>query len=219
MASLATLTDRNAVEAALEEFDRLGRFAFLEKYGFGEAKEYFLVTETGNYDSKAIFAAAYERQHGVRFSNDDFSGGKHGAGKWLSDLGYTIEGLDTKVGRLTFDSFEAALNDFKLAASNISAARDFVAGRDFQSFYIPPSRAYIAMIAHGGERPTAWINRGFISIFNEEGVEEKIAFPENKLGGNARNSPQWRREETEDRNCPNGCGMVLHANGVCDNCD
>lgn len=39
------LVDVAAVErglAALEEFDRIGRSAFLEKYGFGEAKSYFI---------------------------------------------------------------------------------------------------------------------------------------------------------------------------------
>ena len=58
MVSYADLTDPRAVEAALEEFDQLGRWTFLEKYGFGEARDYFLVTDTGRYDSKAIFAAA-----------------------------------------------------------------------------------------------------------------------------------------------------------------
>lgn len=219
MASLSSLTDRNAVEAALDEFDRLGRFTFLEKYGFGEAKEYFLLTETGSYDSKAIFAVAYERQHGVRLSNDDFSGGKQGAAKWLSELGYTIAGLDTKTGRLTFDSFEAAIHEFKLAVANISAARDFVAGRDFESFYLPPSRTYVAMVPRGAERPTAWINKGFVWFRNEDGTEGGIAFPENKLRNGGRDSRQRRREESEKRTCPNpGCGMVLPATGVCAYC-
>lgn len=219
MATLATLTDRNAVEAALEEFDRVGRFAFLEKYGFGEAKEYFLITETGSYDSKAIFAAAYERQHGVRLSNDDFSGGKLGAGKWLSDLGFTIEGMESESGRLTFDSFEPAVHEFRLSVANIAAARDFVASRDFESFYLPPSRTYIAMIPRGGGRPTAWINKGFVWFRNDDGTQEGIAFPENKLRDGGRNSRQRRREEAEKRICPTpGCGMVLSASGVCDIC-
>lgn len=159
MASIERITDRQAVEDALCEFDRIGRFSFLDKYGFGEAREYFLVTETGSYDSKAIFAAAYEREHGVRLSNDDFSGGKFGAAQWLADLGYTIQGLDSKEGRLTFDAFEAAMDAFHLAVENITAAREFVTGRDFVSFYLPPSRQYIAMIPRGGTRPTAWANK------------------------------------------------------------
>jgi len=81
MASIATLTDRRCVEGALDGVDRVGRIAFLDNYGFGEAREYFLITESGTYDSKAIFAAAYERQHGVRLTSNDFSGGKHGPGQ------------------------------------------------------------------------------------------------------------------------------------------
>ncbi|PRB14771.1 hypothetical protein [Microbacterium sp. MYb62] len=219
MSAISTLTDRNAVEDALDEFDRIGRFAFLERYGFGEAKEYFLVTETGNYDSKAVFAAAYERQFGTRLTPDDFSGGKQGAARWLSDLGYAIEGLDSKEGRLTFDSFEAALNAFRLAVENINAARDFVASRNFVTFYLPPSRQYIAMIPRGGSRPTAWINKGYVWFKNDDGTQDGIAFPYNKLRDGGRNSRQRRREEAERRICPTpGCGMVLPPNGVCDYC-
>lgn len=219
LASLASLTDRNAVEQALAEFDRIGRFSFLEKYGFGEAKEYFLVTETGNYDSKAIFAAAYELEHGVRLSSEDFVGGKHGAARWLAELGYAIEGLDAKEGRLTFDSFEAALNAFHLAVENITAARDFVSSRDFVSFYLPPSRQYIAMIPSGGTRPSAWVNKGYVWFKNDDGTQEGRAFPYNRLRDGGRNSRQRRREEAERRVCLTpGCGMVLPSSGVCDYC-
>ncbi|WP_280352404.1 hypothetical protein [Nocardia abscessus] len=37
------LTDSTAVRRALAEFDELGRQAFLAKYGFGEARSYFVV--------------------------------------------------------------------------------------------------------------------------------------------------------------------------------
>lgn len=58
MVSYAALTDRSAVEAAIDEYDRIGRVAFLHKYGFGEATTYFLITEDGRFDSKAIFGVA-----------------------------------------------------------------------------------------------------------------------------------------------------------------
>jgi len=48
-----------AVVQAMAEFDELGREAFLEKYGFGEAREFFLVHEGRRYDSKAILGAAH----------------------------------------------------------------------------------------------------------------------------------------------------------------
>jgi hypothetical protein len=219
MASIENLTDRQCVEDALDEFDRLGRFGFLEKYGFGEAKEYFLVTELGTYDSKPIFAAAYERQYGVRLANGDFSGGKLGAAKWLSDLGYTIEGLESIAGRLTFSAFEPAMDAFRLPVENVTAAREFVAAHDFEMFYLPPSRTYIAMIPSGGERPTAWINKGYVWYRNPDGTQEGIAFPYNKLRDGGRNSRRRRREEADKLICATpGCGMVLPATGVCDYC-
>jgi hypothetical protein len=41
-APLAKLNDRAAVLSAIAEFDKIGREAFLEKYGFGQAMSYFV---------------------------------------------------------------------------------------------------------------------------------------------------------------------------------
>ena len=61
--SLGDLTDRQVVESTIEEFDRIGRDAFLAKYGFGPARSYFLLHRGFRYDSKAIAGAA----HGYQF--------------------------------------------------------------------------------------------------------------------------------------------------------
>lgn len=94
MPSYSALTDRSAVRRALEEFDRLGRDQFLHKYGFGAARDYFLVTEAGRYDSKAIFGVAYGFQHGTPLSSDEFSGGHDGAAGRLAELGFSITGVN-----------------------------------------------------------------------------------------------------------------------------
>lgn len=91
---LRDLTDRSAIDASIIEFDQIGRDAFLEKYGFGEAREYFVVTDNGRYDSKAIFAAAWLREHGEALTPSHFSGGHRGAGGRLTELGFTIESDD-----------------------------------------------------------------------------------------------------------------------------
>jgi len=215
MFSYADLTDRDAVDDAIAEFDRIGRHTFLEKYGFGEAREYFLVTEHGLYDSKAIFGAAYERQHG---SLPKFSGGKDGAARRLSELGYTIGGMDVPAGRQSFETFAEALANYKPPVANMNAIHAFMAGKDFDQFYIPPSHSYLAMIRVGEERPSAWLHRGFIRHHKADGEVEEIVLSENWLrsGGATR---QRRREETDSRTCPTpGCGMVLPPSGVCDNC-
>lgn len=77
--------------AALEEFDSLGRQEFLAKYGFGEARRYFLVRNGKEYDSKAVIGAAYSRRHGVPLPAAEFSGGEATVKKWLEDLGFTVE--------------------------------------------------------------------------------------------------------------------------------
>lgn len=90
------LSDQQAIDDSIVEFDQIGRDAFLEKYGFGEAREYFVVTDSGRYDSKAIFAAAWLREHGEALTPSDFSGGRHGAAGRLIELGYTVESDDRR---------------------------------------------------------------------------------------------------------------------------
>ena len=59
--SIQDIRDPAAIRAAMEEYDRVGRAYFLDKYGFSEAREYVLrEPATGClYDSKAIVGAVY----------------------------------------------------------------------------------------------------------------------------------------------------------------
>jgi len=76
----------------MAEFDRLGRAAFLAKYGFGPAREYFLEHGGVLYDSKAVAGAA----HGVQFpdkgalASADFSGGEATVARKLRALGFEV---------------------------------------------------------------------------------------------------------------------------------
>ena len=49
-----------AVRRAIAEFDSLGRDSFLNTYGFGKARGYFLVHNGQAYDSKAIAGVAHQ---------------------------------------------------------------------------------------------------------------------------------------------------------------
>jgi 5-methylcytosine-specific restriction protein A len=40
--AFSDLTDPSAGSAAMDEFDRIGRDNFLQKYGFGPSKSYFV---------------------------------------------------------------------------------------------------------------------------------------------------------------------------------
>lgn len=91
---LADLTSSSAVRRAIAECDRLGRDAFLEKHGFKRARDYVLVVDGKEYDSKAIVGVA----HGYQFpsagplSAADFSGGKRTVVPKLESLGFEVHG-------------------------------------------------------------------------------------------------------------------------------
>ena len=89
---LVRLTSPEAVEAAIAEFDEIGREAFLEKYGFGPARTYFVQHGDQLYDSKAIVGAAYGYQHPDEgpLSNHAFTGGETTVGRKLEELGFVV---------------------------------------------------------------------------------------------------------------------------------
>jgi hypothetical protein len=90
--ALADITSPQAIFDAVAEYDQIGQAAFLERYGFGPAREYFLVIEGRDYDSKAIVGAA----HGYQFPDQgplrarDFSGGYATVQRLLESLGFTV---------------------------------------------------------------------------------------------------------------------------------
>ena len=93
--ALVDLTSRDAVLAAMEEFDSLGRDQFLKRYGFGRARDYEVVHDGGRYDSKAIVGAAHGHQHPSLgpLESSDFSGGQPTSSK-LRELGFDVEQID-----------------------------------------------------------------------------------------------------------------------------
>ena len=92
---LSDIDSREAVLKAVEEFNHLGRDAFLEKYGFGHARQYFLDHDGRLYDSKAIVGLA----HGFEFpsagplKSSDFSGGQATVKRKLEELGFAVRVL------------------------------------------------------------------------------------------------------------------------------
>lgn len=96
--ALSDLTEE-VVEAAINEFDRLGREAFLEKYSFGKARGYFLRYRKRYYDSKAIVGAAHGYLRGEKALGPyDFSGGDATVRKRLDALGFEVFGPDDPPG-------------------------------------------------------------------------------------------------------------------------
>jgi 5-methylcytosine-specific restriction protein A len=87
------ITEPKAVSDAIEEFDRLGREKFLETYGFGKARKYYLVVNGKYYDSKAILGVAHKYQFPAKepLKWSDFNGGKLTVQAKLEELGFTVE--------------------------------------------------------------------------------------------------------------------------------
>ena len=87
------LTDitASAVIQAIEEFDRLGRDAFLEAHGFKSARRYLLEHDGRLYDSKAIVGVAHGYVPGLEtLEPSEFSGGEGHAVSVLRDLGFSV---------------------------------------------------------------------------------------------------------------------------------
>jgi hypothetical protein len=82
---------RAEVMQAMEDYRRLGAKEFYAKSGFGPTTTYDLVWEELRYPPKAILGAAYEVATGTRLAPADFEGGKAGAVKILTKLGFTVE--------------------------------------------------------------------------------------------------------------------------------
>ena len=55
---IADINDRAPILEAIQEFDRLGRDPFLRKYGFKDARGFWLIYQGRRYDSKAIVGVA-----------------------------------------------------------------------------------------------------------------------------------------------------------------
>jgi 5-methylcytosine-specific restriction protein A len=89
---MANLLTRDAVLMAVAEFETIGRDAFLAKYGFGKARDYYLEVDGRHYDSKAIAGAAYGYvPGGTALTSNQLTGGITDAAAKLIELGFTVD--------------------------------------------------------------------------------------------------------------------------------
>lgn len=88
------LVTRIHVLSAIREYDQLGADEFLGRYGFVRERDYVLRERGKTYDSKAILGVAHRYATGTPATSDEFSGGKDGAAKVLTNLGFTVVYVD-----------------------------------------------------------------------------------------------------------------------------
>lgn len=91
---LSRLQSPSAVQSALDEFSKLGRTAFLVRYGFGKSRD-FMVRNPANgelCDSKAIVGASFGFQYPAEgpLKSADFSGGEATVAPKLQSLGFEV---------------------------------------------------------------------------------------------------------------------------------
>lgn len=88
-----SLTSREAVLRAMAEYDELGREEFLERYGFGHAKQWKILHEGREYDQKAIYGVAWGFEHPDvgPLQTDDLTGGETSTIPQLRKLGFAVE--------------------------------------------------------------------------------------------------------------------------------
>ena len=90
---------RAHVLQALQEYDRLGPAPFFAAHGFAPTTTYDLMEEKRPYPPKAILGTAYEFATGQRLASGDFEGGKSGAVKVLTGLGFTVRPRKARMRR------------------------------------------------------------------------------------------------------------------------
>ena len=76
---------------AIEDYDRLGPQQFFATHGFAPTTTYQLIRDGKQYPPKAILGTAYEFATGRRLASGDFEGGKSGAVRILTKLGFDIQ--------------------------------------------------------------------------------------------------------------------------------
>ncbi|WP_454677164.1 DUF3883 domain-containing protein [Achromobacter marplatensis] len=93
-AELSRLQSRAAIQTALDEFSRLGRTGFLERYGYGKSRDFMVRdSRTGQLcDSKAVVGVAFGHQFPVEgpLRASDFSGGEATVVPKLQSLGFEV---------------------------------------------------------------------------------------------------------------------------------
>ncbi len=111
--SINSIERRDSVLAAVAEYDALGREAFLEKYGYGKAEQYFIEIDGRRYDSKAIVGAAFgfEFPEQGALRPNEFNGGAATVAPLVRRLGLrvTVDPPDKPDSASLRDLLEATL--------------------------------------------------------------------------------------------------------------
>jgi len=130
--SLNSIRQRSSIISAIRECQSLGRDRFLARYGFGRAKEYFLVYEGQLFDSKAIIGAAHGKEHPDRgpLTSAQFSGGEATVRRKLNELGFEVRKISFAAGGIVDAKSAATTQALHQAERHLADAREFDASSE-----------------------------------------------------------------------------------------
>lgn len=180
---ISELSDRSAVESALDEFDAEGRDAFLARYGFGRSRTYFVEREGRQYDSKAIAGVAFGKQFSDRPTPRpaDFSGGEQSVARALRALGFRVVEVAPPAAQISANSVNRALDEWDslgrsefLHKYRLTAAQRYFIERDGKSY---DAKAIVA-VAWSVEHP----DEPGLASGDFSGNRETIRIPLETLG-------------------------------------
>ncbi|MDP4512029.1 HNH endonuclease [Nonomuraea turcica] len=104
----------------MAEYDRMGRDAFLETYGYGPARGYFLVHEGRRYDSKAIAGVAHRGVTGRPLLPEEFSGGRETVARQLIRLGFEVSAPGLELGEHTIETLLLKIDSLRTDRSKLT---------------------------------------------------------------------------------------------------
>ncbi|MGW4521179.1 YDG/SRA domain-containing protein [Amycolatopsis sp. NPDC004378] len=88
--------EQEHVLKAIEEFDNLGREAFLRRYGYRGAPRYAVVYQGKEYDSDALVGSAHGFAAGHAFRPSDLPSGPEAITEYLAELGFYFRDAQAK---------------------------------------------------------------------------------------------------------------------------
>jgi hypothetical protein len=146
--SMLKIRHRASILRAIEEYDSLGGDRFLQRYGFGPAKFYFLIHGGKRYDSKAIVGVAhgYENPSHGPLKWREFNGGWGTVKRCLEELGFEVQVESPVVDRFQMPPVRHRESILKAIAEYDSLGRD----RFLQRYGFGPAKSYF--LVHGGKR-------------------------------------------------------------------
>ncbi|TMR94757.1 HNH endonuclease [Nonomuraea basaltis] len=111
---------REMILAAIAEYDTMGRDAFLDTYGYGPARGYFLVHEGRRYDSKAIVGVAHRGVTGRPLLPEEFSGGRDTVARRLIRLGFEVTAPGLALGEHTIENLLMKIDSLRTDRSKLT---------------------------------------------------------------------------------------------------